>query len=224
MKTQILIIIVLFLSFSISAQRKISTDKLQVKQTKLGAISDSLLVRDSKGNIGHIPKSQIISAIKDEIPIKTSELINDGVYVPYTGAQKNINLGYKSLTTLGQLSSKLIVARGSNPAIQINETSVNGVGVVFKINNVVPHLDKSLLIFVPNDNGTLALKKDIKAKVIISTKSTVTNSDLNAQYPLSENPLGTIIVWRYKDGFDIRVKLLVRISSSSWVRFNGLDL
>lgn len=66
MKTRILIIIVLFLSLRVSAQRKISTDKLQVKQTKLGAVTDSLLVRDLKGNVKHIPKSQLIPKI--EIP------------------------------------------------------------------------------------------------------------------------------------------------------------
>nr|BFF40300.1 hypothetical protein BACY1_21050 [Tenacibaculum mesophilum] len=60
MKTRFIAFLALLIFTTTSnAQRKLTTDKLQIKETELGVKSDSILVIGSKGNVKHILQSQL---------------------------------------------------------------------------------------------------------------------------------------------------------------------
>ncbi|TDQ27620.1 hypothetical protein [Tenacibaculum caenipelagi] len=142
-----------------------------------------------------------------------------GTYIDYTG----IALKTNNFTNVNISSTAVTVF---NPSIANNYSLLENQGLLFYDNGNQLTVSRPVSIAGGNktqrfqdEDGNIALLKDIKAKPT-SSLDTQTTANLNTEFPLADNPIGTIVV-NTSTSIGATHQMYVRIGDSDWLFING---
>ncbi|MGB0896914.1 MAG: hypothetical protein ACPGRW_06300 [Flavobacteriaceae bacterium] len=124
--------------------------------------------------------------------------------------------GFKTWTNTATFAGSINV-RNSDPFIDISSTTDSSKGG--KIRPSLTQTSGARTWRTPDVSGQLALKSDIVAKISAAT-ALLTRAELNTNYPLFDNPIGTMVV----NKFGSNAVYYVRVAATEWVRFTGIDI
>lgn len=149
---KILVILMMFLSFSIFSQAEdYFPDRVKLGTTPTSNAIDNLITIDADGVLN---RSTV-----------TLSNIGVGVFLPYNGATSDVSLGNHNLSAAnlfaatGGVTAKTLNAQSDEPLIKINDTDVNGGNADIRLPATPSFLNIDLVL--PSSSGTFALTNQV---------------------------------------------------------------